>query len=533
MKEALSVTANDKLQIYELLLTNYAVDDCVPLSAAGSFLRSHDITPATYGYEKLLPLFEDLHEVCALSSTEMRPGVPAVWYVTLLPRPELESIADSELPVRAELSLPLNLEPGQVFFPIHLQNILSDAVTGQNGMRITPELLAQVKADYAAALAAGELRYDHERGTYVFPLSTPAADGSLLIVSIGPSKTPGKDPWLVRYVGSDLEHRFSDAPRRSTKPGDALRNFAYLGNLPGFLRSLAEHVQEEQWNFSGEKDDYSILIQYINYTFYRLQMQDKVYIAEDGSFAAFNTGLQSRRLGEDVFAYFIPNAPGEDSPWKFSCFCSSDSRETNERYCYKNMYNLFKEPEPATYFSKIYDLLFDPSCEVRLSSDHIFKDNCDRLPTDFLRRECSWHPEAAGILNQIGTAAPRQRKQLFRQLGEVITQDPDLFSAMHERMQGALARTVKRVRRNYKLAVPCFFPTRNVMSMMLPLSFTATGVPSLVLVCERTLSGDYLGQTILTLPMAYIDARLLCRPGSEWLNTGLINASEVPDIGEN
>lgn len=48
----------------------------------------------------------------------------------------------------------------------------------------------------------------------------------------------------------------------------------------------------------------------------------------------------------------------------------------------------------------------------------------------------------------------------------------------------------------------------------------------------RTLSGDYLGQTILTLPMAYIDARLLCRPGSEWLDTSRIIAGEVPDIGD-
>ena len=70
------------------------------------------------------------------------------------------------------------------------------------------------------------------------------------------------------------------------------------------------------------------------------------------------------------------------------------------------------------------------------------------------------------------------------------------------------------------------------MSMMLPISFTATGNPSLVLVCERTMRGDYLGQTILTLPVAYIDARLLCRPGSDWLNTNSIVSADVPDIAE-
>ena len=108
----------------------------------------------------------------------------------------------------------------------------------------------------------------------------------------------------------------------------------------------------------------------------------------------------------------------------------------------------------------------------------------------------------------------------------MICNDFDLYALLNERLDSALKRTLKRVRRNWKLAVPCFFPTRNVMSMMLPIAFKPTGDPELVLVCERTRSGDYLGQTILTLPMAYVDARLLCRPGSEWLNTQRILRSD-------
>ena len=532
------MTAKDKLHIYDLLLTNYSVGDRVTLSAVGNFLRSHDITPISMGYEKLLNFFEDLSEICTLDSVQPRPGVPLVWYVTLLPRPEFEEAEDADTEVSAVAfqaetdNLPPHMGADQVFFPINLQNILSDNLSGRQGTRATPELLAQVNQDYLTARAENKIYHDTARDNYMFPLSTPAANGTRLVMSIGLSTTQGRCPWIVRFIGPDFDNRFF-APARSTKPGDALRNFAYLGNLSAFLHSLAEHVQEEPWNFSGDADDYTILVQYINYTFYRLQMQEKVCIAEDGSFAAFNTGLQSRRLGEDVFAYFVPNAEGESSPWKFSCFCSSDSNDPGERYAYKNMFGAFKEPEPATYFSKITDLLFDPLCEVRLSSDHIFKDNCDRLPMDFLRRECAWNPQAAALLDEIENAPDaRRRKELFGELGEAIENDPDLFSSMHERLSGALARTIKRVRRNYKLAVPCFFPTRNVMSMMLPISFTATGDPSLVLVCERTMRGDYLGQTILTLPMAYIDARLLCRPGSEWLNTANIVSTEVPNIGE-
>lgn len=430
-----------------------------------------------------------------------------------------------------EEMLPEDMEHENVFFHFDRQADLGRYITGETCTRLSPELLAQVKQDYLDAKASEQVVYDPEHECYTFRLSQPGADGNPLLVSICRSTRATGSPWYVKFVGKDFSGGGQN--HHSCKPGDALRNFAYLGNMNGFLRDLAEHAQEETWNFRNIPDDYSILQQYIFYTFYRLQQQEKVCVAEDGSFAAFNTGLQSRRLGEDLFAYFVPNDPEQSSPWKFMCFCSTDSRDTNERRCYKNMFSSFKEPEPASYFSKITDLLFDPACEVRLSSDHIFKDNCDRLPMDFLERECTFFDEANEILQQIKAApAGLQQKALYKDLGTVIADDPDLFSSMNERLQGALDRTVRRTRRNYKLAVPCFFPSRNVMSMMLPLSFTSMGTPALVLVCERTRSGSYLGQTILTLPMAYINARLLCRPGSEWLNTRQIVAQETPELAE-
>ena len=47
----------------------------------------------------------------------------------------------------------------------------------------------------------------------------------------------------------------------------------------------------------------------------------------------------------------------------------------------------------------------------------------------------------------------------------------------------------------------------------------------MALVAERQKNGVYLGRTVLTMSMAYIDARLLCRPSSEWLDTEVIRAS--------
>ncbi|MCQ4951047.1 DUF3825 domain-containing protein, partial [Bittarella massiliensis (ex Durand et al. 2017)] len=80
-------------------------------------------------------------------------------------------------------------------------------------------------------------------------------------------------------------------------------------------------------------DDYSILVRYIKYTFYRLKQEGKVCILErEGprEFAAFNTGLVDHTY-EEIYACFLPNAQPEKTPWAFDCFCSAGSRGAGKR----------------------------------------------------------------------------------------------------------------------------------------------------------------------------------------------------------
>ena len=63
------------------------------------------------------------------------------------------------------------------------------------------------------------------------------------------------------------------------------------------------------------------------------------------------------------------------------------------------------------------------------------------------------------------------------------------------------------------------------MSLMLPLALIDELKPDVALVVELTNSGSYQGQTILTLPQAYIDARLVCRLTGDWLDP--MNISEL------
>ena len=67
------------------------------------------------------------------------------------------------------------------------------------------------------------------------------------------------------------------------------------------------------------------------------------------------------------------------------------------------------------------------------------------------------------------------------------------------------------------------------MSLMLPLALQDERKTDVALVVELTRSGNYQGQTILTLQQAYVDGRLLCRPNSEWLDVREIQEEEETD----
>ena len=71
----------------------------------------------------------------------------------------------------------------------------------------------------------------------------------------------------------------------------------------------------------------------------------------------------------------------------------------------------------------------------------------------------------------------------------------------------------------------------NGISLLLPLCLSDDEqAADVALVVEKQESGNYQGQTILTLQMAYLDARLICRPNSEWLDPDKLVAVNENDF---
>lgn len=233
----------------------------------------------------------------------------------------------------------------------------------------------------------------------------------------------------------------------------------------------------EEWNFKTEEfrnkypnQTYPILTNYLSYTFLRVLEQNKMVYSTEGDKACFNTGLQTKR-GKDIFATFFKNhkaATRNQADWTFYAFIDS----------YSDKMQFYKPtPEIATYIDDANDLVFDTKLDIDTNLTHIIDQNIDRFPA---------------ILQ--GNA----------KMAENI-------------ILGSIQTLKEKVKRNYKIAIPHWYEGK--IQLLLPLILTnEENIAELAFVVDKDKQrGIYRGKTILTMDMAYIDARLITKPDDDWL----------------
>ena len=330
---------------------------------------------------------------------------------------------------------------------------------------------------------------------------------------------------------SSLAQQKQEQRRASTgffDPGKVLERFAYLGDWQDFLATLAGLALPEPWDFNEElaKDPaprrFGILYNYIRYTFYRLSLEDKIGYSDDESFAAFNTGLVDKHY-EDIFACFEPN-PKVDAhqSWSFMGFCTAGTGRLGK--CLVSELNPL--PQPANYLERKEDLLFDLDRQIVCDINHIAVDNIHRFPVEYLRGELASSKECRELLEGIEDIEDADELQKrYDAIRAIISNDARLFVRLSNSINAAIDVAKRQVRWNYKTAVPAYYPRNNSMNLLLPLNLTDDNVPDVALVVELQKSGNYQGQTVVTLVQAYRDARLLCRPYIDWLSPSLINVT--------
>lgn len=500
-----------KREIYQVLSSNFEKEEPLAMAKISKTMSDLGYPKERYGFEKMKTLFEQL-EFLTLEN-EMQGGVQQT-FVTIHSVPEWETKEAVQQEKTQWDFLPDQLDE-TVSLPQKTLNNLNLAVTGVE-QAPSEEILKQLELGYQQAKR--ESAFEMQNGAYVFQTGLSDPNGNPVIASLKPT-TFGNFHWYLNFAGVSQN-------TVSISPGRALERFAFLGSWQSFLEQLAAKALPEPWDFkeSTQKSNF-ILKKYIQYTFYRLMLEDKISISEDGSFAAFNTGLVTSYF-DDIYACFEPQEEHAGVKWRFIDFCTAAARGLGKRLvdCFSPL------PEPASYFERKEDLLFDLEKELHTDYEHIILDNLSRLPLDFVREECRGSGEALSLIEELEhTSDWKQKKELYRELSDFIGETPKLYNRMRNRLEDAIKLARKQVRWNFKTAIPCYFPTGNTMSLMLPLALQDDRKTDVALVVELTRSGNYQGQTILTLQQAYVDGRLLCRPNSEWLDVREIREEEETD----
>lgn len=297
-----------------------------------------------------------------------------------------------------------------------------------------------------------------------------------------------------------------------------LKDWAYLGKYDQFLERLVKLALDEPWSYRNglpKSPKYPILDNYIRCTFCRLQHQHKVVESVDGKYAAFNTGLVDCRF-LPILALFERNKENYKSNWRFFDFVFSGEGKG------KLINDLFKEDiAPASYYDNPQDLIYDLSKgKPEVDKEHIIS-RVERLPVEIVKQMCP-NDNIVDPRNMSRSDIGDYKRWLSNQ----IKSKPELYRFLIGRIESALDLAMKKVRWDYKYAVPIFYPNKNEMSFILPLCLADDQHEDLALIVRKTIAGNYRGETIIPLDWAYMDARVVARPNVAWLNVNEIDGQK-------
>ena len=413
--------------------------------------------------------------------------------------------------------------------------------------RILPvqvDLMAVLDEDWSAARAMGTVCGSRSRA--VFPLRYLREDGSQPVeLTLKRTGKPGLNMrWAVALVDGDdgtgdmhetasLEGlpvadqgAWSDlgtpSPRGS-QAADPIREFATFASISTWdvmLGDLARMVAPERWSYPGTEvapsaagaTRYGILREYLVVTFHRVRAQGKLGTSSAGDFAAFNTGLATPS-GDDVFACFEPCRV--NTPWRFAGFALAGSgdlgrRITSELECI---------PQAATYLTSLDDVVPQPDARVALDFHTLLDDCLGRLPRGFLRDALADMEGPCGMLDRMGdTSLPvAQRTEAQVRLARFITGTPAVYRRLTRTLDDAVDAAIAACRRNYRLAVPVFDPAADAMKLLLPLCLVNDRQADVALVVQRQPSGIWQGTRFVSLPRAYVSARVVSAEQPQWL----------------
>ena len=270
-----------------------------------------------------------------------------------------------------------------------------------------------------------------------------------------------------------------------------IREDVFLGTVEKYnqkLELLAKMAQPEKWTYKKvqDTDPYRILRNYIQFTYNRIDEENKFIVSPDGKFRCMNTGLLTV-YNQEIVAIFAQNDRVDKQPWFFNGFF----KETDKIFTT----NFSSLPPLADYSNNVKDLIYDNNLELNLRKEHIIDDNFERFID-------------AGYSSK------------------------ELISVLLDSAKGTLE---KKLKRNFKLALPFYYRNTETeeskIQLLAPLYFPGAPV-RLALVLNKVQSDAkeyYEGVTVLPVEWAYMNSRLIVKPDEEWAKI----MDEIDATGDN
>lgn len=310
------------------------------------------------------------------------------------------------------------------------------------------------------------------------------------------------------------------------------------------FEKLADQTLEEQWSF-GNRTDFGILRNYLRYTFSHQLTNGDIRYSQNRQYAAFNTGLPDRNTYKYLYALFEKIPEDHNQPlhplyyrqkYKFTDFVIP-GRGGNGKILSSNIRPF---PNPPQYFearsATVWELDFNANNQVTLpeyDDTHILIQRCERIPLNFYRASASKSIQLAKILDSDNTLEEKY-KEIREFFKPVLENDPNTevtnaYRELSNSLESVIHNAVKRLSWNWRAVVPCYNPERNETCFLLPVSFCDPIKPDRAMIATVSKFEEesiYTIHTVIPLDWAYLDARLVCRPESEWLAANFIDEQD-------
>lgn len=255
--------------------------------------------------------------------------------ITFDPDPEPEPVS-ATVPTPAPAPAPARPERAHADLP---QDFYADVRCPDEQLSTLYQLLpadvdpmATLEEDFRLARSTHAL--EGTRSNVTFPLRYQRADGSPVTVTLRrTARAQAGKHWTLAEVTGDapetvglegLSRRVEGAWRAfasdedaaaATSPEDELARYAVLGSWDRLLADLADAAEAENWG-----TDLHVLKDFLTMAFHRERLQGRLAVTDDGSSAAFDTGLLSPE-GEPICAVLEPR--DGDIAWELACFSTN------------------------------------------------------------------------------------------------------------------------------------------------------------------------------------------------------------------